>query len=944
MQNIINYTYNNVLFGKNALTHSYPVDKTQQLGIKNLKSDVFSRNIAFCGTNETAFFQEMSKSNPDLKKLVAFLWGMDFDIYAKDPKTNKTPLHCAVEKNWTTGADIIFKKHNSKNNNGNSKDEFVNSKDIDGKTPLHYAKKADIVIISMLLNNGADMQAVDKAGKIPAEYNADIVTAYNNLFKSRTIEDFVKKTKTPIPDNKPVHKEDATKVKPKDVNNQEEWDDCPGRKEDPKDKAKPKEVKPPTKKEVEPSDKKTNCEKGIVNTSDTTFSVLDLPSDNITSDASAATVTQAPGTPVTPPVDTTKYDTTFKREQLRSGSPKGLIDVAGMDYVKSELHRSLIIPLKPEIQKRYAENGLFMLNGVLLYGPPGNGKTYIAEATAAEAKLPWYKMDLTTIGSSAKNETSVNMSKLFNQLEQKFKETGERSIIFLDELDALAQKRSELGGNSTKKEEINTLLTLLNNASQRGIIVIAATNLKESIDEAVLRAGRFDKHIYVSPPDFEARKSILKKLLSEKPISKNIATDENINNIARMLSGFSASSIRYLMEETMRSAIHDEKEAISMEEMKIQISNYAKQQSIPEVNDYNTTSMYDTDLKRVEIRKDDPKSLDDIGGMFNVKRQLVESIIYPWTPSIRAELEKNKIAMPNGILLYGPPGCGKTYIMKAVAAQAVLPLYSLKLSQIGSPYINQTSNNMQAVFDQLKEKYLKTGEPSILFIDEMDSMATQRDSLSGNASHKRDEVNTLLQILDNASKNGIIVVGATNNIFAIDEAIKRTGRLDTHILVGLPDKEARRDVLYKLLKKKPVAEELIKSEKNINKLADLMEGLSNSDIASVVEASARQLLFEKTQELMQKAVKKNEIVTQDTKAKETETQDTKAKETLTLDDIEKMETVQQPIEEKIAQLTYEDIEKNVNQFLAERNKKKNTELTDIESVLSQPEPTEFTAK
>lgn len=537
---------------------------------------------------------------------------------------------------------------------------------------------------------------------------------------------------------------------------------------------------------------------------------------------------------------TAQYDKVKKRERIKY--PRDFSDVAGMESTKETLRRCIVNKLNPEIRRRFEENGMPLFNdGFMLYGKPGNGKTFIVEALAGETGLPLYKVSKADYGTSLKDESINKISAIFKQLENKFEKTGEYSILFFDEADAIFPKRGTT--NNFSDEETNQMLQFLNNAPSKGIIPILATNYSEKIDPAVLRSGRIGTHIEIPSPDFEARKSMFENKIKGKEITKHI-TDDDIASLARMLNGFCAADITHLTIATIEKAINDGKEELTVDDFKEAIKNFSHERNLPEVNDLNVTSMHDTIIKRVQIKAKDPHTLDEIGGMKEAKEALYESIIMSNDPEIKVLNEENGIEAPNGILLYGPPGCGKTFIMKAVASEAKLPLYQMKMSEMGSKFINETSNNIKAVFEQLKNKYEKTGEPSILFLDECDSFFASNTGMGGNSERNQD-LNTLKEEMNNAGRNGIIIVAATNEIQNINPAILRDGRFDTKIYVGLPDTEARYDIIKKDLAKHKLTEELVNDEDGLKQLVEISEGLATVSIVTAITELLRKTIANK---------------------------------------------------------------------------------------------------
>lgn len=253
------------------------------------------------------------------------------------------------------------------------------------------------------------------------------------------------------------------------------------------------------------------------------------------------------------------------------------------------------------------------------------------------------------------------------------------------------------------------------------------------------------------------------------------------------------------------------------------------------------------DGAKVDVSSDSiPASLDEVGGIDKSRKDIEDFIIKPWEPETRDKLLKNKIAMPNGFLMFGPPGTGKTFLASVISKQTGYPMYLIMLGSIGSTYVSGTANNIFNIFDELHNRYKATGKPSILFLDEIDDMGSSREDNS--SSSKREDTNTLLSALNNASEKGIIVIGATNYIEAIDKAIMRSGRLDKKIELTLPNKEERISILTKILEKKePEVVKTLLAE--VNTLADLTDGKSPADLAYYINTAARQIVYDNRSEI-----------------------------------------------------------------------------------------------
>ena len=232
---------------------------------------------------------------------------------------------------------------------------------------------------------------------------------------------------------------------------------------------------------------------------------------------------------------------------------------------------------------------------------------------------------------------------------------------------------------------------------------------------------------------------------------------------------------------------------------------------------------------RVSLPDSIPPSLSEVGGMDKAKKAVEQFIIQPWDKDIRLQLRENNVQLPNGFLMYGPPGCGKTYLAKVIAKQTGFPMYEVDLSSVGTSAAYQTSKTIRNIFTALEEQYSKNNTPSILFLDEIDSIAASRGS--SQTDWKRDDVNALITQLNNASEKGIIVIGATNLIRNVDEAVLRAGRFDKKINIELPTKEERKDIIQKLTARKKIAVDLYELA---DKLAEVTEGKSPSELNAAI--------------------------------------------------------------------------------------------------------------
>ena len=362
------------------------------------------------------------------------------------------------------------------------------------------------------------------------------------------------------------------------------------------------------------------------------------------------------------------------------------------------------------------------------------------------------------------------------------------------------------------------------------VILIAATNKKYSIEPNAITSNRFDEHIEVSPLTQEDRTNLIR--FYTKGLNLD---DETIQKIAKDTSIFSPSIIESLLKK-----VQFLNKTPKYEDFKNALIEYAKDKQI-DITERGKTAAYDTAFQREVIKEYDPKSLDEVKGMNYAKNTLYNTVIASFDPKRQQEYKENRINIPNGILLYGPPGCGKTYIIKAVSAQAQLPLYQIKMSEFGSKWVSETSNKIKQLFDQLRTKYKNTGEASILFFDECDSFFRK---IGENEQWRTDDINTLKEEMNNSGRDGIIVVAATNEITNLNDAIVRDGRFDDKIFIDLPDEDARFGLIEFSLENRVKTKEISTDIEAIKTLTEATDGFSSAGITSVINKAVKRAIDE----------------------------------------------------------------------------------------------------
>lgn len=509
-----------------------------------------------------------------------------------------------------------------------------------------------------------------------------------------------------------------------------------------------------------------------------------------------------------------------KQNDENETSNEILSDVIGHNDVKEQLNTLIIQP--------YKTNQFIPINGFLLYGPSGIGKTHLVKSLFKELNEE-YRL-ASSLG---------DFEKYLEIAEDRFRKEKKQTPVFIDNIDVLLPKMEQWRGDNVKTSR---LMQLIESSASKGLILIGVTDKKFSIEPNAIAPNRFDKHIELSPLVSEDRRNLIRYYTKKLNLS-----DEIIEKIQKDTVLLSPAAIEGILKE-----VQFIKKNPKYDDFKAAVTKYAKEKNL-DISQRGKTAVYDTFIQREAIREYDPKSLDEVKGMDYAKNTLYNTVIASFSPERQKEYKENRISLPNGILLYGPPGCGKTYIVKAVAAQANLPLYQIKMSEFGSKYVGETSNRLKQVFDQLRTKFKNTGEASILFFDECDSFFRK---VGENEQWRTDDVNTLKEEMNNAGRDGIIIIAATNEITQLNDALVRDGRFDDKIFIDFPDKDARFGLIEASLENRVKTRNILKDLKAIQKLADMTDGMPSAGITTVINKVVKNAVDKKQKEVTFEDLKK----------------------------------------------------------------------------------------
>jgi len=519
-----------------------------------------------------------------------------------------------------------------------------------------------------------------------------------------------------------------------------------------------------------------------------------------------------------------------KREDEEKLDDVGYDDIGGIRNQLKQIRELVELPLRhPQLFKAI---GVKPPKGILLYGPPGTGKTLVARAVANETGSFFFLINGPEIMSKMAGESESNLRKAFEEAEK-----NAPAIIFIDEIDSVAPKRDKTNGE-VERRIVSQLLTLMDGLKPRAnVIVLAATNRPNTIDTALRRFGRFDREIELGVPDATGRLEIL------GIHTKNMKLDPKVElqDLANRTHGFVGADLASLCSEAALNCIRDRMELIdfSDDEIDAEVLNSLwvnHDHFMAALDKANPSALRETVVEVPNI------SWDDIGGLKEVKEELTKKL--DWPQKYGDKFAQLGMKASSGILMYGPPGCGKTLLAKAAANECEANFISVKGPELLTMWFGESEANVRDLFDKARQ-----AAPCILFFDEIDSIAKARGGSLGDAGGAADRViNQLLTEMDGVqSKKGVFIVGATNRPELLDKAICRPGRLDAMVYVPLPDLEGRKGVFKAVLRKTPIAEDV-----NFDVLSRQFEGFSGADITEFCNRAmyfALEESIKKTEEL-----------------------------------------------------------------------------------------------
>ena len=522
----------------------------------------------------------------------------------------------------------------------------------------------------------------------------------------------------------------------------------------------------------------------------------------------------------------TSFHIAEKGETLRGVPQVTYEDIGGLTDEIKKVREMIELPLRhPEI---FEKLGIEAPKGVLLYGPPGTGKTLLAKAVANESAAHFISISGPEIMSKFYGESEATLREIFKEAREK-----SPSIIFVDEIDSIAPKREEVTGE-VERRVVSQMLSLMDGLEARGkVIVISATNRPNAIDPALRRPGRFDREIEIKVPDKKGRKDILAIHTRNMPL----ADDVNIDKVASVSHGYVGADLEYLCKEAAMKCLRRLLPELNLEDEKIPPETLDKLIVNGEDFQKALVEVTPSGMREVFIENPDIK-WDQIGGLAEVKRELQEAVEWPMKyPGLYDKLGHK---MPRGILLHGPSGTGKTLLAKAVATESEANFVSVRGPELLSKWVGESERGIREIFRRARQ-----AAPCVIFFDEIDSIAPIRGAGGETAVTER-VVSQLLTELDGMENmHGVVVLAATNRADMIDTALLRPGRFDKIIQIPLPDKESRKSILEINAKEIPIVKDPKSPDYvNIEKIAELSDGLSGADVAAISNTAVSLVIHE----------------------------------------------------------------------------------------------------
>lgn len=490
-------------------------------------------------------------------------------------------------------------------------------------------------------------------------------------------------------------------------------------------------------------------------------------------------------------------------------------ELGGLKGEVQKIREMVELPMRhPEL---FEKIGVEAPKGVLLYGPPGTGKTLLAKAVAGETNAHFISLSGPEVMGRHYGESEERIREIFKQAEE-----NSPSIVFIDEIDSIAPKRDEVSGE-VEKRIVSQLLTLMDGMESRGrVVVVAATNRPDSIDPALRRPGRLDREIEIGIPDDAGRLEILSIHTRGMPVDEKV----DLRRISKVTHGFVGADLKVLSKEAAMRSLRRILPEIDLGQERVPQSLLQKIRITEEDFGSALKEVRPSALREVQVQVPNV-GWGDVGGLEALKEELRQAV--EWPIRHREAYDYAGVEAPKGILLHGLPGTGKTLIAKALAKMTDSNFISIKGPELLSKWVGESEKGVREIFRKARQ-----AAPCIVFLDEVDALVPRRGS-SGSDSHVTENVvSQILTEIDGLEElHNVLIIGATNRLDIVDEALLRPGRFDRVIDVPHPDSKGREQILKIHTRKKPLAGDVSMPE-----LVELTDGFSGAEIAAVANAAA----------------------------------------------------------------------------------------------------------